>query len=69
MPTYDLACGECGYEWEAVHSIKEGHPKECPKCGAGKVRQTFNHPPAVHNHYSPMHPRHMRGMRKDRSKK
>jgi putative FmdB family regulatory protein len=71
MPTYDMMCDACEYEWEVTHGVNEPHPKECPKCGAGgkKVHQTFNHPPAIHNHYSLMHPRHMRGMRIDRSKK
>jgi putative FmdB family regulatory protein len=63
MPTYDFECEKCKHNWEVIHGIREPHPDTCPECGSKKVHQDFSHPPAVHNYYSPMHPRFMRGMR------
>ena len=61
MPLYDYICDACGHEFEKWHRMDETVPKTCPECKRRKVRRQFKSPPAVHNHYSPMHPRANRG--------
>jgi putative FmdB family regulatory protein len=66
MAIYDMLCRHCGHRYEISRPITQGPPKRCPKCGK-KIEVSWNPStiPAVHNHYSLMHPRHMRGMRKE----
>jgi putative FmdB family regulatory protein len=61
MPSYDMQCEACAYEFEAQASMKDGPPKKCPSCKKPKLRQVFQKPPAFHAHFSPMHPRRNRG--------
>lgn len=35
--------------------------KTCPACRRRKIRRDFTSAPAIHHHYSPMHPRRNRG--------
>lgn len=32
MPTYDYKCANCGYEFEAFHSMSAEPLKDCPEC-------------------------------------
>lgn len=34
MPTYNLKCTECNYEWTEMLSISEKENAKCPKCQA-----------------------------------
>lgn len=60
MPAYDYQCEVCGHRFEATHGINEQGPKTCPECKKRRVRRVFA-APALHMHYSPMHPRAKRG--------
>jgi putative FmdB family regulatory protein len=42
MPTYEYECRECGYRFEAFHSIKGEPIKKCPKCHKDKVRRLIS---------------------------
>jgi putative FmdB family regulatory protein len=61
MPLYDLQCRACGYAYEDFQLMDALRPVKCPKCGKKKVVRVLVKPPAVHNRYSPMHPRKNRG--------
>ena len=61
MPQYDYICNACGHEFEKLHGMDEKAPKTCPECKRQKVRRNFKSAPAIHHHYSPMHPRANRG--------
>ncbi len=39
MPTYEYRCTACGYEWEAVHSMKDPPLKKCPTCKKNKAQR------------------------------
>ncbi|HHH82230.1 MAG TPA: zinc ribbon domain-containing protein [Chloroflexi bacterium] len=44
MPLYAFACADCGHAFEAFASIEKkerGWKPSCPKCGNGKVRQSY----------------------------
>ena len=61
MPLYDYVCDACGHEFERWHGMGDKLPRTCPKCKRRKVRRDFTSAPAIHHHYSPMHPRRNRG--------
>jgi len=61
MPMYDYICDACEHKFEVLHKIDDQPPKTCPECKRRKVRRDFTSPPAIHHHYSPMHPRRNRG--------
>ena len=61
MALYDYICDACGHEFETWHKIGARAPKTCPECKRRKVRRDFTSAPAIHHHYSPMHPRRNRG--------
>lgn len=61
MARYDVKCDACDHEGEVEAPMKDGPPKDCPKCGKPMLRQIFNQIPVFHNHLSPMHPRANRG--------
>jgi putative FmdB family regulatory protein len=63
MPSYDYVCDKCEHTWEHTQpSCKvEDNAQACPKCKGKKLTRQFP-APAVHNYYSPMHPRYRRGM-------
>ncbi len=60
MPRYDYICDACGHKMEVTHGINDTGPLKCPNCGKLKLRKGIS-VPAVHLHYSPMHPRFGRG--------
>lgn len=37
IPHYDYECEECGYEFEAFHSMTSKPLKDCPECGEPKL--------------------------------
>jgi putative FmdB family regulatory protein len=39
MPIYEYQCGECGYDMEAIQSIKDAPLTECPKCGKPALKK------------------------------
>jgi len=39
MPTYAYVCGQCNQATDIFQSIKEGHRRKCPKCGALKLKR------------------------------
>ncbi len=41
MPTYDYACQDCGYEFEAFQSMKDDPLTECPSCHHSTVKRQF----------------------------
>ncbi len=44
MPLYAFACADCGQAFKAFASIEKkerGWKPSCPKCGNGKVRQSY----------------------------
>jgi putative FmdB family regulatory protein len=45
VPTYSYACTECGHEFDAVQSIRDGTLTTCPSC-QGVLRKVF-HPVGV----------------------
>lgn len=63
MKSYDYVCKACEHTW--IHTQKgyetKYNAKVCPECGAKKPVRQFS-APTVHIFYSPMHPRHKRGM-------
>ena len=63
MPTYDLKCTKCNYQFEKFFTIKEFKEtkKVCPVCGE-PAEVEFTSAPAVHNFYPPWDARHRRGM-------
>lgn len=71
MPIYEYGCSECGNSFEEILSVAEGRVREselCPYCGERSLRRKIG-APAVHMRYSPMHPRYMRGQRKQLGRK
>jgi putative FmdB family regulatory protein len=40
VPTYQYACTECGYGFDAVQSFTDDALTECPQCG-GRLRKVF----------------------------
>ncbi|MCA9884687.1 MAG: zinc ribbon domain-containing protein [Anaerolineaceae bacterium] len=44
MPTYAYRCQECGYEFEATHSINDV-PPECPECESEAVKKRITDAP------------------------
>ena len=42
MPTYEYACTECEYEFEAFHSITAEPIRLCPECGEQKVERLIS---------------------------
>jgi putative FmdB family regulatory protein len=59
MAKYDFTCQECGCVFEDRMDFNDPLPG-CPKCKKSDVLRHFPCP-AVHFHYSPMHPRANRG--------
>jgi len=39
MPTYAYVCGQCNQVTDIFQSIKEGHRRKCPNCGALKLKR------------------------------
>jgi len=71
MPIYEYGCSECGNNFEEMLSVAEGKAREgepCPACGKCSLKRKIG-APAIHMRYSPMHPRHMRGQRKQFGRK
>jgi putative FmdB family regulatory protein len=62
MPLYDMTCENCGHREEHNRLITDGPPTKCPACKSKRYQMVW-HPFLVNAHYSPMHPRHMRGKR------
>jgi putative FmdB family regulatory protein len=42
MPTYEYACGACGYEWEQAQRITEAPIETCPKCAASAAHRLIS---------------------------
>lgn len=42
MPIYEYTCMKCGHAFEALARHKNDLAKECPKCGAKKVKKQFS---------------------------
>ncbi len=61
MPMYDYVCDACGHKFEKMHAMGDKPPKTCPVCKHREVRRDWTSAPAIHHHYSPMHPRRNRG--------
>ena len=67
MPSYVFQCTKCGHTISDICSVADGEKwlkKRCPKCRSKLTRPIGLNIPNVHLWYSPLHPRHMRGMRK-----
>jgi len=63
MPLRDYECNGCGHKFEKLVGNGVAEPRKCPVCEANRLKRLlFRRPPAVHMRYSPMHPRHGRGM-------
>lgn len=64
MPLHDYKCNECGHQFEKLVGKRSPEPRKCPVCKKNRLTRLllFTRPPAVHMRYSPMHPRHGRGM-------
>lgn len=60
MAKYDFTCQECGHVFELVVPFPVPVDLKCPKCEKSDLIKHFPCP-AVHFHYSPMHPRANRG--------
>lgn len=60
MPRYDVKCEGCGHAYEASAPMKDGPPKDCPKCEKPLLKPVIS-PVIFHSHLSPMHPRAKRG--------
>jgi putative FmdB family regulatory protein len=42
MPTYQLACDDCGCDYEIfLTRVLTDADKTCPNCGSSKVRQVY----------------------------
>ncbi|MBF0368228.1 MAG: zinc ribbon domain-containing protein [Magnetococcales bacterium] len=41
MPLYEYACDGCKIRFEKNHPMSDPPPKNCPECGAEKVRKIF----------------------------
>jgi putative FmdB family regulatory protein len=61
MPRYDFTCQDCGNVFEQVVPLPVPVDLKCPACQKSDLIKHFPCP-AVHVFYSPMHPRHKRGM-------
>lgn len=65
MPLYEQKCGDCKHKLSEFRSIAEGPRQECPKCGSKLFRQVWDKAPVMHvGGYSPMHPRALRGRKR-----
>jgi putative FmdB family regulatory protein len=64
MPTYSYSCKRCGHEFDHFCMQSERNDTVCPECGSKRTKIEFKTAPAVHNYYSPMHPRYLRGMKR-----
>ena len=42
MSLYDYKCDACGVAFEREHSMSAPSVKECPECGATRVRKVFS---------------------------
>ena len=42
MPTYDYVCSGCGHRFERFEGIRDGRPKECPKCHKKKAKRMMS---------------------------
>lgn len=48
MPTYDLHCNNCSYEWETFCFVDDRKDQKCPLCNTvGENVIKANSPPAV----------------------
>lgn len=63
MKRFDYNCKACKFLFEYIQDTHEESDNcpYCPSCGSKRVVRELCRV-AVHNFYSPMHPRHKRGM-------
>jgi len=42
MPTYDYVCKNCGYKFDAFHSMMDDSLVECPQCHEPKLQRLIS---------------------------